>query len=305
MTKEASVVENRNLYIGGSDIPIILGISPFKTRFQLLQEKAGVVENTFTGNEYTAYGDEMESKIRHYINFDRDLPYFPTCQINGDIRCNVDGYNGKDTILEIKTTSQIHEYVDDYNVYLVQLLFYMHNFNKKLGHLAVYERPSDFNTDFDPFRLQEFHININDYKAWVDAILVAVDKFRVDLEQVKANPFITEEELQPKELVEISNKIVVLEEQLAHYETIKDKQAELKARLFELMVDKNIKKWTTNNGTQITRVDEVLPTITTELVFNEKQFKVDHEELYKEYVYTQEKIKKGRSGFVKITLPKA
>ena len=41
---------DREKYIGGSDIPIIMGISQFKTRFDLLLEKAGLKENTFDGN---------------------------------------------------------------------------------------------------------------------------------------------------------------------------------------------------------------------------------------------------------------
>ena len=65
---QKSVNEDRDKYIGGSDIPIIMGISPFKTRFDLLLEKAGLKENDFTGNEYTEYGNVMESKIRDYVN---------------------------------------------------------------------------------------------------------------------------------------------------------------------------------------------------------------------------------------------
>ena len=63
-----NVKVDRDKYIGGSDIPIIMGISQFKTRFELLLEKAGLKENTFDGNEYTEYGNIMEPKIRDYIN---------------------------------------------------------------------------------------------------------------------------------------------------------------------------------------------------------------------------------------------
>ena len=63
-------------------------------------------------------------------------------------------------ILEIKTTSQIKENVNDYKVYLVQLLFYMQNVEVERGMLAVYERPEDFNEEFDGERLQIFFINI-------------------------------------------------------------------------------------------------------------------------------------------------
>ena len=59
---QASVKEDRNLYIGGSDVPIILGISPFKTRYELLLEKAQIEESMFEGNAYTEYGNVMEAE---------------------------------------------------------------------------------------------------------------------------------------------------------------------------------------------------------------------------------------------------
>lgn len=302
MSKEASVVENRNLYTGGSDIPVILGISKFKTRFQLLLEKAGLAKDTFQGNDYTNYGDVMESKIRDYINTKTSMPYYPDCKINGDIRCNVDGYNFHDTILEIKTTSQLHDDVDDYQVYLVQLLFYMANYRVQFGHLAVYDRPSDFNTDFDSERLYEYYINIDDYQTWLQTIFNAVEQFKIDIERVKANPFITEEELQPNELIEISYQIMDLEVQLANYKKIQQQYDDLKDKLFGIMQKDNIKKWTTNNGVQITRVDPVLPTQVKETVFDEARFKQDNPELHNSYLMNITKVKKGRSGYVKITL---
>ena len=61
---------------------------------------------------------------------------------NGDIRIHTDGED-KDCILEIKTTSQIHENVDDYKVYLVQLLFYMQNVNVEHGLLPAKSIPAE------------------------------------------------------------------------------------------------------------------------------------------------------------------
>ena len=55
------VTIDRDKYIGGSDIPIIMGISPFKSRFDLLLEKAGYLENDFKGNEYTEYGKHFRT----------------------------------------------------------------------------------------------------------------------------------------------------------------------------------------------------------------------------------------------------
>ena len=295
---------DRNLYIGGSDIPILMGISSFKKRFDLLLEKAGLQDNDFEGNAFTEYGNVLEPKIREYINNQCKKPFKEDKKIIDDIRCHVDGWNEKDTILEIKTTSLIHSSVDDYKVYLVQLLFYMHCYGVKKGKLAVYERPKDFNTDFDENRLNIYDINIKDYKDLLEDILQAVDQFRRDLEKVKENPFITEEDLQPKELIELSNQVLALENQLAAYKALDDQYKVLKQKLFEEMEKSGIKKWTTVNGVQITRV--VSKPATTEIVkeFNLTKFQEEQPEIYNNYVEEVEKTKKGTSGYVKITLPK-
>ena len=65
---EFDVSQDRNKYIGGSDLPVICGISKFKSRYQLLLEKAGLAEDTFCGNRYTEYGHYIEPFIRDHIN---------------------------------------------------------------------------------------------------------------------------------------------------------------------------------------------------------------------------------------------
>ena len=295
---------DRNLYIGGSDIPIIMGISPFKKRFDLLLEKAGLKENDFEGNQYTEYGNILEPKIRDYINSKEKLSFYEDKKIVGDIRCHVDGYNGKDTILEIKTTSQVHNSVNEYKVYLCQLLFYMSVYEAKKGKLSVYHRPEDFNEEFDEKRLTPYDINIKDYKELVEDILQAVDQFRKDLIKVKENPFITEEELQPKELIELSNQVAVLENELKAYKEIEKKYNDFKSRLFTAMEEYGVKTWLTNNGTRITRIESTSDTIETIQEFNVEKFKEENVETYNQYVEEKEIIKKGKKGYVKITLPK-
>ena len=293
------VTIDRNLYIGGSDLAIIMGISPFKSRFDLLLEKAGYKENDFTGNEYTEFGHIIEPKIRDYINETEKDKFTENKIIDGDLRYHSDGVN-KTTVLEIKSTSQIKENVEDYKIYLVQLLLGMQMNNKKKGKLAVYERSNDFNTEFDKERLTIYDINIKDYKELLEDINLAIEQFRIDLEKVKENPFITEEDLQPKEVIELSNQILALEEHLTIYKRIEKEQKELKNKLKSAMQEHGIKKWTTPNGTKITLVDDGEDKEIE--VFNEDNFKKDNEELYKKYL--EKKIKKGRAGYVKITLPK-
>lgn len=296
---QSSVSKDRDKFIGGSDIPIIMGISPFKDRFTLLLEKAGLKDIEEVNNPYIEYGNIMEPKIRNYMCEIDHTEYKEDKLIKDDVRCHVDGYDGA-VIIEIKTTSQVHKNLDEYKVYLVQLLFYMYHYNKELGQLCVYERPDDFNEKFDKKRLQVFDVELDNYKDLIEQINQAVDQFRIDLEKVKENPFITEEELLPVDLTELSNKVVALENQLAEMKKIETQAKEFKAQLKAAMENNNIKKWETPNGVKITLVadgedKEVLK-------FNEDKFKEENEETYNKYLET--KIQKGKAGYVKITLPK-
>ncbi len=276
-----------------------MGISPFKKRFDLLLEKAGLKEDDFDGNEYTEYGNILEPKIREYVNKTFDKEYIEGKHINGDIRVHTDGED-KDSILEIKTTSQIHKKLDDYKVYLVQLLFYMQETKKSFGYLAVYERPEDFNEEFDSNRLHTYRLDIEDYKELLEQINKAVDQFRIDLAKVKENPFITEEELLPVDLTELSNKVVALENQLAEMKKIEAQAKDLKTQLKAAMENNNIKKWETPNGVKITLVADGEDKIVRK--FNEKLFKDNNLDLWDEY--NEEVVQKGKNGYVKITLPK-
>lgn len=293
------VTIDRHKFIGGSDLPIIMGISPFKSRFELLLEKAELKENDFKGNEYTKYGNALEPKIRNYINetlYPKDNFKEDTI-IADDLRGNFDGINNS-AILEIKTTSQIYDNVEDYKVYLVQLLFYMQIAKKNKGVLAVYERPENFSEKFNSDNLQTFIVELSNNKELLEEINNAIDHFRTDLEKVKENPFITEEDLQPKEIVELSNQIVEIENQLQAFKDLETKQEKLKDNLKKAMEEYGIKKWTTPNDTKITLVADGKDKEVE--VFNEDNFKKDNEELYKKYL--EKKIKKGRSGYVLITL---
>lgn len=295
---------DRNKYIGGSDIPVLMGISSFKKRFDLLLEKAGLQEDSFEGNQYTEYGNKLEPKIREYINSISKKKFVEDKLTFNDIRCHVDGWNYKDTILEIKTTSKIYDSVDEYKVYLVQLLFYMNNYGVKKGKLAIYSRPKDFNEEFNPELLTIYDIELKDYKELMEDIIQAVDQFRIDLEKVKENPFITEEELQPKELIALSNQVTLLENQLAAYKDLENQYKEVKQKLFEEMGKSKIKKWTTINGIQITRVDSKPDTTKTTKELNVVKLKEENPELCEKYMEEVTTTKKGQSGYVKITLPK-
>ena len=303
---EFDVTIDRDKYIGGSDLPVIMGISTFKTRWELLQEKAGLKENTFVGNKYTEYGNILEPKIRDYVNNyfkDRIAEFVPNRVIDGDFRAHTDGFNGS-CVLEIKTTSNIHDSIDGYKHYLVQLLKYMEVNNASEGILCVYERPEDFNMELGERRLVLHRVELGDYTELLAEINTELDRFRSDLAKLKENPLLSEQDFQPNALVALSQKVVAFENQLSEMKLIENELKKAKQALFEEMEKHNVKSWETPNGTKITMVASVPSTVETVEEFDEDTFKAENEGLYKMYLREVEKKKAGRSGYVKITLPK-
>lgn len=295
------VRKDRDKYIGGSDIPIIMGLSPFKSRWELLREKAGIAQSDFDGNEYTEYGNIMEPKIRDYINDIHSLNFREDKVIDENLRYHYDGLDREKAVaLEIKTTSQIKDGLDGYKKYLVQLLTGMKLAGVKDGLLVIYERPEDFDEESDPKKMQIFTVDIGDYEAMLEEINLAIGSFVVDWERLKENPFLTEDDLQPFELVALSDEVVRLENSLTAYKQIETEAKEVKAKLKEAMEKHGIKKWTTNNGVKITLVPDGADS--TKKVFDEKAFKTAQPEVYGAYLI--DKAVKGRAGYVKITLPK-
>lgn len=311
---QETVNKDREKYIGGSDIPVIMDISPFKSRFDLLLEKAGYKENDFTGNVFTEYGNTLEPKIRDYVNktFCNEETSFVEGKhvreaTDGEIigvRIHTDGENDKQ-ILEIKTTSQIFEDVNDYKLYLVQLLYYMILTGKESGVLAVYERPEDLNEELDPERLHIYTIDANDYKDLIKDIGDSIESFIEDLKKVKDNPFITEEELLPAEIPEITKRILAFEYQLKLMKETEEKIKADKARLKAAMQAASVKSWTTPSGYKITLVEDGKDKIIEESYLDTEALVIDKPEIIKEYTKIRQVEKKGRAGYVKITDPKA
>ena len=296
------VTKDRDKYIGGSDIPIIMGLSPFKTRFELAQEKAGIREDDFNGNEYTEYGNIMEPKIREYLNKHYGYNFVEDKVIDGDIRYHADGWDkSRGTILEVKTTSQIFNTLDGYKKYIVQLALGMDKFNAKEGILAVYERPDDFNETFNEWRLKDYVITRDDIEdLLLTEIDPAIENFIKDVKKLKENPFMTEEDLQPHDITRWFDRVTALEGQMLAFKDLENQYKDAKENLKKAMEDHCIKKWTTNNGTQITLVPDGKDT--TIEVFDEKTFIAENPEMAEKYMI--EKTKKGRTGYVRITPPK-
>lgn len=296
-----TVRDERWKYIGGSDIPCIMDISPFKSRWDLLLEKAQLKENDFEGNEYTEYGTKMEPTIRYHVNQIYGTAYEPETKIEGVFRSNCDGYDPTEkSILEIKTTSQIHESLSDYKVYLVQVLHYMNMWGCEHGRLAVYERPDDFSEELDLDRLQVWEVEFDRWDSLYAEVEAQMNLFLNDLDALRKNPLMEETDLPSRmPLVAPAQRAIVLNDRIKALKEMEKEYKDFLAELYEQMDEAGVKSFELN-GTKFTRVSPTESKIVMEL--DKDLLMRDEPELCERYMVMKEKS--GRQGYVRVTFPK-
>lgn len=183
----ADVTVDRWKYIGGSDVPAIMGLSPWKAADDLLEEKVAPSGDRWGGNELTQYGHDMEPVIRDRVNGLRGSSFEDGWRcIDGCMRYHADGVDwGQRELLEVKTTgaSGIRDGLGEYKLYLVQMLFGMKLMGLERGVLAVYERPDDLSLDLDDARLHVYEFDIADFGELARDVERAVAEFAEKVER--------------------------------------------------------------------------------------------------------------------------
>ena len=95
----------RSKGLGSSDAPVIMGVSPWKTPYQLWEEKIGIGK-TFQGNFATQRGHDMEPKARAAFELETGFEFNAVVAEHASypyIRASLDGFNAElNAILEIK-----------------------------------------------------------------------------------------------------------------------------------------------------------------------------------------------------------
>jgi putative phage-type endonuclease len=91
--------------LGASDAPVVMGVSPWRTRYQLWQEKCGFFVKD-DSNWATRRGNDMEPKARAHYELLNNIA-MPVAFVQNErypfIRASLDGYNESvKTVLEIK-----------------------------------------------------------------------------------------------------------------------------------------------------------------------------------------------------------
>ncbi len=303
-----NVTIDRYKYIGGSDLPTILGLNAkYGTNiFDFAREKAGIIPNTFKGNQFTKYGQKMEPVIRDYINSKYGVNYLEDTVIDEKrhYRGNTDGIDREAyiPILEVKTFGD--ELDVDY--YTAQCQFYMETFNQPRCLLVGYKRPSDFytgvdydlenddsyfNLEFDENNIVEYEIERNTV-MW-EKIEERIVRFIKAVDELRKNKDMTEEEFNNifygKDLMVLTNKVSKLETELISMKVKESEYKKAKEELYNLFEERGILSLDT--GTM--KITKVAPTSYDTVTIDTAKLKEENEEIYNKYKVIKTTNKKG------------
>ncbi len=148
--------QERKLGIGGSDMPIILGLSSYKTPYQLYLEKTGILntEDEMTDPQY--WGHQLETLVRDEFakrnNVKIETPNTIIHPFYEFLRANVDGLIPElNAVLEVKCSSSFMSHLwgeDGSDVipmqYLVQVAHYCAVTNSDSAYIAVLIGGNDY-----------------------------------------------------------------------------------------------------------------------------------------------------------------
>lgn len=291
--QDPNVINDRNVYVGGSDVPTILGINKYKTQFELAREKVGIEEKPFISNPYTQFGNQLEPYIRDYINAVNGTSFIVNTYHDEErsIRSNVDGIDLEDNILlEIKT----HGKNPNLKVYEAQMQLYMAQIGAEVGWLALYERPENFDIEFDADRLKIKEVERDE--EYINKIYDAIETFWVRCEYLREKPDMTEQEFMTigtdidKSIMKLNKLAPEILKYKDYVKELESQEKSLKDELYEKMTENDIKKI----ETPLLVVTRVLPGKTNR--FDSKSFKEDYPELSDQYTKQSE-----RKGYVKLT----
>lgn len=298
---------DKNKYIGGSDIPIILGLSNFTKANKLAKLKHKLIEYENRKNLYIEFEHIFEPYIREEINKKYNINTIPCCKIieKLGLKANTDGYDSKNNILlEVKTNNGNHLNKIDY---IVQIQFYMTLFNVKKCILAEYKRSIEEELQI------ENGLNKKASQEELDKIArLLFNPERISITEIETNPVLEKEIFEyienfkniDIEMAKRGNNFEIMAKIYGKINTIADRikiDEVLKSmnELDELYKEKAIVKGIEKNIKQFINKKDVINNFKNreefkikpqrELYsFNEDLFKIENKELYNEYVEEKE-----------------
>lgn len=145
-------IERRRKGIGGSDAPVVMGLSKWRTPFELWQEKRGVLESS-QENEAMRWGQMLEPLVRQrYADETGHVVTIPDTLVHPTIPhmiAHVDGITASGRVLEIKTARDSRGWGEPGTdeippAYIVQVQHYLAVTGAEIADIAALLAGQDF-----------------------------------------------------------------------------------------------------------------------------------------------------------------
>lgn len=164
----------RQQRIGASDTPVILGVSPYKTKRQLMSEKLGKSQSAVSFNMRA--GNDLEPEIRKAFEAKTGIDLMPVCADSDDhpfMAASYDGLNFEgDTFVELKLNN-----AENHALAKSGSLFEPHHFQTqkqwfigrkkfKRGYYASYNNNDLAIVEIEPIKEDWFKIIEEETKFW-------------------------------------------------------------------------------------------------------------------------------------------
>lgn len=222
----------RNGGIGGSDIAVIMGVSPWKTRYQLWLEKTGKAPPP-KKTEAMARGNLFEPAARAYFEEQLDTEFYPTCGEREDKphhKGSFDGISMDGEILEIKVPMlkalEVAKsgVIPDYYIMQDNWLMYIS------GATRCYHGT------YDPVQTKGYYKLITRDDALIEEMVAAADEFWWHVQENEAP------EIDEKEHVIVDDEQIIALSEIVRKRKLETKAAKDTAARLKKLEDEAVKE---------------------------------------------------------------
>ena len=238
---------NRRLFIGGSDIAGVMGLSRWNTPLQLWSEKTGKIERDEEETEFQEMGKELEETVARLFTkrTGKKVRRAPKTYQHKDhefMRCQVDRLvAGTNELLECKTASAWKEKEwEDQEIpqeYILQVMWCLGISGRSIGHIAVLiggnkflYKQIDFDTDLFQSLVNQAKIFWNLVKKDIAPMAMGNDsQFMVELHPESAEDLL--------DRVNLNTSILLRQETIAKIKELEGQKNTIEAQVKQVIGD--------------------------------------------------------------------
>jgi len=240
----------RSKGLGSSDMPVIMGVSPWKKPHGLWLEKTGIKPSTFKGNAATERGNELEPMVRSWYNENHGRCMIPESKVSDKydyFRCNVDGVDHSiNKVIEIKCGNledhiRAHSEGKIPDKYYPQVMFFAYMYGYSVDYVSYNDKLKEA-----PFVVIKAEVD----EEYINGMISMAHKFW-EMVQTRTPPVLDDSEDSFSSNAEMTSLIATYNGLKESHETAGKEMKEIQNKLSALVTHKK----TVCNGYRMTWIE--------------------------------------------------